>query len=777
MLCCGHLLGSTRARLRTFRAWYPLVPLFAFTVAGIFAFSIAGSGVPVLRHDWHWPYTHAGFYDWFVNATSGWRTDGIGNPSAYPTEYLYASLAFVIGACAGSHWSLIVFLLGIALLCQYGAARISVALNCGRLGSLALMTIALFNPWVYNEVVAGHLFMLVGYGGALLLAAELCRELGPRSSVLTLATIALSAQFQYLLLALPVLIVIGISYKIFRPIVCAIVVALPLFVGILANRETVSNTPTTAAWLADQSIRILSSVILSGYFPHYANDMLRVASWAMYLLLAISLVGVLLVPTRLRWLIVAPLAVLLFTSGAKGPLVGFFAYATMHFVAIGVFRELYDLLAIMVVFYIIYLSSAAARIPRLSLLIAISAGGLLLGWLINPPTAFFVSASAIQTSQVGHNANHRFALFPAFQPLSYLGKGSGADPEAYARSENVTPLNEYIPRFPEVAALGRYARSGDAKELEALAVDQVVLRAGYLIDKNPLNPLTLAYSRTYSGATRTVHLSRVLPELTVGAIPELATLGDDISKPAILFPDSAPLSKLGENSKFHPILPNRASADIKTAWIDSRLSYVAHPELAEVFGGVATESRQSTWALEGPAAILVFVSGRLHIWRLPFSSSLVSSQGFQWITIPRGLSQLRCAGLCELVGRSPTRPAHPLNAKRQRLTELGFTSITPWLLRTSTSKSSQTRLITYRERYNYWWWAWMGGRKLTSIRVNGIFNGWLIPRMENGSNILIIEVVAAGQAVLEVLAACFVMYSIITTLIQLRTRGENNRLN
>ena len=232
------------------RRWFSIaagIALAAFVTAG---------GIPTLRHDWNWPIDRIAVASFLSDSTSGWLSVGFGIANPHPTTYLI-----------GPPLAAVMWLLRAAR--RPRAARISHRILCARAaaahlaalwGATAPVSIGIalflsFNPWVYNEIVAGHLVMVLAYGAFIghaggdgawrrRLARAAC-ALNPRSS---------RAQLQFFILAMLALVVFARHARASgRLRSSAAIIVLPSAIGLIAERGMLLRIPV---WrdLAGESI-------------------------------------------------------------------------------------------------------------------------------------------------------------------------------------------------------------------------------------------------------------------------------------------------------------------------------------------------------------------------------------------------------------------------------------------------------------------------------------------------------------------------------------------
>lgn len=624
----------------------------AVAAALAFAAFVIAKGVPTLRHDWSWPIGRDAIPSFLSESASGWVGVGFGVPNSHPTTYLAAFPIVLAMLALGTlpALGLTAFATGYAVMRAAGAlcARYGFALPA----AIGIGLCALFNPWVYSEVVAGHLLMVLAYAGVLGLLAEMTRGRGASPVRLALWLALVSCQLQFFIVAMFALAVFAILTKIWLPVAAGIAFSLPSAVGLLGDRAALLAIPYTLAWQKNQSLPPGALLGLGGYFPGYADRLGVAASLAMWVLLGLAVVG-LIAQRRSAAIIGAALAAAaLYVAmlGANGPLAEPYAWIVRNVPESGVFRELYDLAGIYAALLALLACAGLARWRVLGY-VALTAGvALLVTWLARPPSDLWVGGASYPHPVPSARPFERVAFLPAFQPLGLrAGPGDGADPDVYVYPGNVAALNAYLPAYPVDAALARYERDGDAGALRALGVGEAVAR-----------PWLVSRSNGRIGlAARSLGEPRVAPMAATQRIDGAAPLVSACDAAPIvampgspgacdLFAGDAPFGRL------RPLLASSDSIDPRTDWIDARLAFAQLPDMAQEIGGAFTESRVP-FAVEPDAWLLEYVRGHL---RAGDGRTLASANGgFVWTSVPRGVASVSCDGACALLAQAGARPA------------------------------------------------------------------------------------------------------------------------
>jgi hypothetical protein len=723
-----------------------LVRAFAIAAALAFAAFVTAKGVPTLRHDWAWPVDRVAIPSFLNELIGGWLPSGFGALGAHPTTYMLAVPLALAMWLFGSLPALVLLAIAIGYLCMLGAASLSQRWKYSTPAAVGVGLFTLFNPWVYNEVVAGHLVMVLAYAGLLNLFAEMLRgrDASPVRLALWLALVAV--QLQFFIVAMVALAIFAFATRKWLPPIAGVVYALPSIVGLFAERNEFLRIPYNLTWQTNQSVAPAALSALGGYFPGYSDRLGLAAALAVWAMLALALAGAVTAHRSRAAIGATAAAVLLFAivAGVHGPLAIPYVWIVRHAPESGVFRELYDLAGIFAATIAILACAGAGALHPLRYLALCAGAVLAIAWLLAPPNALWIPGNAYPHPRVVAQAGYRVALLPAFQPLTLRsGGGDGADPDAHGYPGGVTVLNEYLPAYPVDAALARYERSDDAGALRALGVARVVQRPWLRSLSNGRVGLAAASLAPYPTAP-------IAPPHYGGAATPLVSacdgtrvvaLANELGACHIFFGDAGP-----PYPRVRAFAEQSGSLDPRTQWIDARLGFAAAPALAQgIGGGVLTESALS-YPVEPGSALLAYVRGRLIDSQ---RKTLLRSPGeFRWIEVPLGVGSVGCAGLCELVAQAQRVPLLPLNAPPARAAALPFRQVFPWLLIVGGSADA-AHVLRLNERYDAAWTAFNAWRILPHVRVDSYANGWLFSQ-PSSSAIVLLQVTSLVQMIAEI---------------------------
>lgn len=699
---------------------------------------------------------------------NGWSGAGIGSYNLHPLNYLGVipmTLAMIV---FGSPLALVVEIAWTAALIVGGALALSA--DASPLRRAAIVTFALFNPWVYTQVVAGHLFMVNAYGAAMLLLAALRRPAFSRGpAVLALGVIA--AQPQFFLWAMSAVAWNAVNRKTLWTLLTGVALAVPaIVVAVLLSGGVAESDPTVRRWIESQAVAPLSALALTGYFTHYASGFDGIPTFGVYVVAAVALVGLLGLglPTFVRGLMAfgVPFAL----AASLGPALSPLEVRMRHLLPIsGLFREGYDLIGLVAIGYIFFCSRVRPDWRWIDVVLAASVALLVPVWIWQPVTRFWVSHATLPEQNVTIAENMRFVTLPGLQPLDYLGRGSGVDPDAFPRSSNRTPLNEYHASYPVDAAIAGYERDGNTSLLRQLSVGEAIQRPGYHSDVAALSQQVAAErGRRPPGpnfvAPRRVELPNALPELVVRPVPSDVSRDVRALQGAVFFgdaaqwPDDTPIGRMALGHRFAPVNPSSGSIDPLHDWIDARLAFVERPELAQAFGGAYTVQSRVALDVLPNLALYAAVDGRLEDDRGRLVTR--STRGYAWIDPPHDVRAIRCVGTCVVAGQGiPAGNAGgPSGADPQRVT---FVAVAPWLLYARLPETQSAALLQYNMRYAPTWNAFVLGRgRLPHVRLDALTNGWRIEPRDGGSLVIVIETVSLLQVLAQILGIAILILAL-----------------
>jgi hypothetical protein len=740
-----------------------LVAANATPIASAFAYAliVVWHGIPALRHDWAWPTDSASLGALWTSSTSGWDPTGIGAPNLHLNDYLVGGALCLIGWLAGTHASIFALALGVGLACSLGASALADTFDAHPVTRAGVALFSLFNPWVYTETVAGHTYMLLAFGALTALLAEVRRsEVRPRRAALL---VALSlVQLQFFLPVLAIALKMGAVRRSWLPLVTGVVVAAPVIVGLAAEYGAFRGVPLTLAWELSQSVPAAAAVHLSGYFAGYTQSIDPFDAWPMAIVLGIALFGI-----GAAWrtsaaavIGITALLSLGIASGLRGPISATMLWIFTHVPAAALYRELFDVLGFTAIAYAAAVSLASSRSRAASMVLLACGVAFFASWIVWSPWAWWVPADSIPKTAIIAQADTRFALLPVFQPMTFGGRGSGLDPDAFARGP-VSPLNVQAPQYPVDAALARYAIEGDGRWLAALGVSSVTNRP-WLSSDRAAQSFQTALARPSTGAASSV-LTYLKPQPLVATLPlpNIVTFVDDLGAGDVFFADAADVR--GQDvptswAAYRPLIPVPAPnryVNARDGWVDARLSFAADPRLAQAFGGAATTSANDLLPLAAGVPALVFVDGTLVDQRDRMVSG--ATRGYRWVNISADVSGVRCRGLCAVATQGYPPAIAPVSMTRAHPATLNYRAPAPWWIETNV-QPGEASTLRVNDAFDKNWIAIVGSDRLAHVRLDTAVNGWLLPARSTTQQIWMIQWPAAVQALLEAVGALWVLF-------------------
>lgn len=757
----------TLTRIRGFIVGQDVTQLLAFVLPLVYVVLVCSKGVPALRHDWLWPRERYTFID-DVLSTSGWNTSGLGAPSPHPGGYIVGTCVAVIGLLFGPLVTLVIFTSFIAGSISLGARALAKILRVSPAQTIALEVFALFNPWVYNKTVAGHLYMLLAYGACFAIVAELLRVV-PRQRRLALLLTLVLPQLQFFLIVMAAVTIHGLLRRVYWPLLSGVVIASPVWAGLVFDRSSLLHIPYTLAWEASQSVAPTSAVVLTGYFANYAAHFSIFQIGAVWVLVVCACLGAISARDRMlpKLAVLAIAGFLIAAMGTRGVLGSSYASIVMHFPESGVFRELYDLLAFVAIGYCVLIGhlSASARFRVAGHAALLASLVMATAWTTFPPSSYWIGSDQLPYVDVVAAANTRFALYPAYQPMQFEGKGSGADPDAHGRPGNVTPINQYLAEYPINVALSSFALHGNAKPLADLSTSLIVQRPWLKSDDTSLRlQINGAAPSLPTRKLSNRHLTP-LPEVSLESRPLVGSLVNVLGAGNILFADAREVTSPpapADWRSFPTLLPIRVPnefIDESKGWIDAQFDFEAYPDLGQGLGGAVTTNTVAKLPVRAGYATLVNVNGVLRSQDDRVVTQ--TTRGYQWVQLGNGVVALRCSGRCVVVGQAKFQRVPPLNPPPRRYKPATFRTLAPWLVSVQIPAKAPPSL-RYNVSYDPNWTAIAMGSAPAHVRLDATVNGWLLAPSEKPYIVYLVHRVALAQTLLEVLGGLWVVALVLS---------------
>jgi hypothetical protein len=735
---------SLAARLR---AWPALAPL---AVALVFTCLVSLKGVPAVRHDWSWNADASTFFSNVWSSWGGWFAYGIGSPRPYPADYLTSVVISLLVRIVGPVIAYVLTMFAIGFACAAGAVRLASRFcRIDWSASLAFALFATLNPWVYNKVVAGHVFMVLAYAATMFVLAEFASSRPSPLRVLLFSLLTLQ-QLQFFIPVSAAVFIWSIARRAFLVPGALLLAALPIAIGVLGNWTYLNTIPFTAAWQADASVAPAAALALSGYFAQYSDALGWFTVDAMWIVAMLFVLGIAAAWTKRRTLalVVAAgaAAIWLFATGTKGFTGPAYLWVEQNVSASGLYRELYDVIGFLAIAYVTGTALAIGRFAQLRWIFLMLGLVLAGAWIGLPPTSFWVASAGIPRLDIDAPENTRFAMLPALQPMSFAGEGSGINPYAVVRPGNVVPLNTPEFSFPESSALMSYEVTGDTRWLAALSVSRVFVLPYFQSDAATLKfqealPLPKSIAPVRSQALA------YLPELTLAGVPSVDALPAPPWQNRIFFGDASLADGADvprawrQMPRVVPIVPPERAVAASEGWVDARAAFVSMPDLAQGLGGAVTTNRDSLLPVDPTLRALVYVRGRLE--NLTGVVLSKSTAGYAWIDL-RGAKAVRCSGLCVVAAQASTPARLPTRRQSDCAATLRFSQPASWLA-VAELPPAPTCLLRYNVRFDPHWDAYYGTRRMAHVAIDSMFNGWVVPAHDGSYRIVVIQRVAALQ--------------------------------
>lgn len=696
----------------------------------------------------------------FAQLGFGWDAQGLGHANPYPMTYPVMALLALLAPVLGSRATLIVLLSAIALALAYAGTRVARTFGGDTWCASAVTAFLVLEPYTYARLVAGHLTQTLAYGGLVLVGTELVGR-KPDLRRLAFALVLCDLQTQFALIAFVLTALRARELVARRALAIGLAVFAPVALGVALDARSLLGWPFTVAWEMQQSVPPLAGALLGGYFTGYVRAFMGAGAVGVGLFGLLALGGVWAGGRRALAPAAAALLAILLAAGTTGPFAAPFRWAIVHAPVVGVYRELYDLIAVAAAGYALLAGMALARVPRALPIAAAGALALFGVWVTTPPDRFWVAAEALPPTPPAIAAAPRFALLPPFQPETLRGEGSGADPLMLGTGPNNTALNDLLSDFPADAALSRYARSGERAGLERLGVSAVACRPGLTAAPGAIDFYGPGANGS-RGCDPAVRRLSAAPLVALEATPGRCGVCADAGAGNVLVGEGP------ASGWTRPLGSQRVAVDPAAGWIDARLTFAEHPELAQPLGGAYTTRAGAVLPLPAAPSVLVDVTaGGLRTT----AGALVSgpTSGYRWIPLPPRTTAVVCEGGCLVAAvgdpAGATNEAPPVAAR-----PLAARFITPWLLVVDLPAAA-SGVVRVLERDDPGWLA-LRLPSLTPLphqRLDGVFAAWSVRAAPLASRLLIVNATAALQVLAGILGVAFAAFALLRWRDEART--------
>ena len=385
-------------------------------------------------------------------------------------------------------------------------------------------------------------------------------------------------------------------------------------------------------------------------------------------------------------------------------------------------------------------------------------------WCLVPPLRWLVPLRDLPPVGVSAPDRTRVAFIPDVQPLTFGGRGSGLDPNAYPRPNDVLSLNGLDASYPANVALRRYAVSGVTTELAALGVSRIISRSWLSTDFGRASA-TFAIGRTLTTRrSRETVAVLPLPELSTFYALRITELPPPIGSAAIFFGDGAGVAGPGVPSRWKTferpaiLRASRSALRASDAWVDVRLAYLTEPDVGQGLGGVITTSKTASLSLEPGRSALVWVRGRLLDAKQ--RSIAGTTYGYRWIDVGAAAARVRCDGECVVVAQSnvPHGFDSGERAIAPRSKPVDFQAPLPWFALALLPPTRSVTLLRYAVGFDSHWLAIAPGVTFAHVRVETALNGWVVPPHPAAQRVVLVESIAAAQLCCEFVAILWTLW-------------------
>jgi hypothetical protein len=509
---------------------------------------LSHAGVPAFQHDWLWPVDRVQLPNYVAIGFESWERNGLGYAQVYPAAWwAYLTVAMTCWI-AGPHGGLVIFLYAALSVGAGGSARLARELGSSGLAEAIAILIYVSNPFVLNEVQAGHLFMLWSYALLPWIAALAIRPPTALRSAQVGVLIGLaSAQQQFLIFGIIVASVCTLCawprrfpYMIVTG-VCAAAFSMPLWLPSVTAHSTdaLNVLAPTHDWQLAQSASPADALRLIGYIGLYDRRLgavVEVLLWFVPFLAVLGLLRARIKHAAWGFLFLAAIGITL-ASGLGGPLASSLDYGFAHIRALTLLRELYDATALTALAYAALGSIAFGTLSRPYAARAGAVGAaalavvcLAVSWHVardlpwyDPPSQFRAQLRTIAAMP----GNARVLPIPLNPPLSMSSAKGGLSPLQIGIGDHATAAFVFA-LSPSTYAAKMYAQSGGRRGEELLERMQI----GTVVR------LPIVHPSFETGLDPKIRLHGLPPEL-VDSMPKPFAAGPPNVPRAVVLPYSA----------------------------------------------------------------------------------------------------------------------------------------------------------------------------------------------------------------------------------------------
>lgn len=741
-------------RRRYFQLLVFVTVLACVTVTLVLRPIILSPGIPAMRQDWQWPITHGGVAAMFGNLSSPVIPAEWDAVAWLPRVNVIQPVFLLVNTFVSSVITLKIFLFTTLLMAALGAYSLARALGGVVLLSCAAMLFYVASPFVINELVAGHLWILFAYACTPFLVEALIRKRYWPAVFLWTATTSIDIHFLGfdILIAVALAVAGVVPFREQRGFVLGLIAFIPAVVGAACASHSVAfeGQHTIPFYEIVNSTSVTDAVRGLGYMAGYDRIYTQPLSW----LLLIPFIVALWLVARRKWLaLILMLTGSVIAAGVNGPLSLLEEWAFNHIVAASVFRELYDAIAIFNLGAVVALGSAAVPSAMkwilsvavlVSLLPGIDAGyKAMLPSIVTQPGELRL----VQTFERSSGSSQMLAL-PAQIPISMRTFAGGLDPLGNMLSAHGLIGSEHVLPGPARAGIGGGTKM--AGWFALLHTSAILNRPGWRSlarfrlepgfgepSQPPRPPLPGSWVLTalHAQPRLTVQPADLCVAGSYRLVARLATYSDD--DPACLEP------RLRRPVPFYPY-PSRGWVNYDSLWFLAPGASSALPE--------ALYTTKKGISYPRPKGCQI---GRSYTYD---GFKLENRRWIRFTRIMVGCHAPSAAHPTVLSG------AHFTNTKIERLSARGNVAVIvslPWLELAHVSMHGSA-MVSLIAQYSSFWGAETEGRIHAGEHhlLEGFFNGWNIRGDGRGVLLLIywpaIPIVLSELAVAIALILCFI---------------------
>jgi len=699
------------------------------------------AGTPNFAHDWAWSPWSWQIVDNFHTRTSFVRLDALGGANtdvaAYPCLFLLAAAALVLG----SSLTIKFYLVATTVFAAIAAAALARACRADPLSSALLGLAYAAGPFAVNKIASGQVTVWLAYAVLPVVFWALLNSRSwsfwPAAAIAGLALALIAPQLQIFTVTCLAALAAGAVLAGLRGAAIALtavcVAALtqaPFFVELTRalHAGAYSQFLARSPWEFQQSPLLRPALRLDGYFTQ-SYALATIHLWHLpalggFLLAAVAWLGLIARPgaRRAGWFVAAGAAALLASASAYHlPWAHFADHVFLRVPAATIFRELYDLIALLAVAYLIG-AARAASIPVAKYAVWIAASAVIAVGLAVRYDAILrvvdlrdhLGAVRFLAAQPGDD---RVWPVPNGRFLRHDPSDKGGFDPFFGRIGRHAVLEEYFPSGPVAAA-----------RMLPLACALPLLRS---------MDVRFVWQRA--------DLSR-LPEAQspVGPLPTPECSARANLKPVY----STSSDTVSEITDLPPAARTASDVDVvPDDWLDGIASLRKGRDFifardAATFGIDESEleapldDRRFINPAAGPVSTALFAGAGFAFAELAGAGTVVSGRAFErWRIGP----QVRFVFIPRFQ-RFALTWCGPLSAPScvpllSQFAIFGVPMARP-VIRASKAPLQGARLFIDETQYDPALRARAGDRELTHVRVDGYANGWIVPAGETGGVII-----------------------------------------